>query len=266
MAKKTGTIRCGIGGWNYEPWRETFYPQGLPQRLELHHASRQLSAIEINSTFYRAPAPDTYRKWHDETPDDFVFSAKAPRYVTHRKHLAEAADSALRFIEGALHLQAKLGALVWQLPPTTRFDAADLGAFLTALPDEGDGRALRHVLEVRHDSFVCEEYVALAREHGVATVFTDSDKYPNLADLTADFVYARLMRSRAEVESGYPGAELDAWAERARAWAAGSQPDDLPRVASDAPVKKKSRDVFIYFISSAKERNPAAARGLIERL
>lgn len=266
MAKKTGTIRCGIGGWNYEPWRTTFYPEGLPQRLELHHASRQLGAIEINSTFYRAPAPDTYRKWRDETPDDFVFSAKAPRYVTHRKHLAEAVDSALRFIEGAAHLEAKLGALVWQLPPSARFDAADLAVFLDALPRELGGRSLRHALEVRHDSFLCSEYATLAREHGVATVFTDSDKYPSLADLTGDFVYARLMGSRSEIETGYPGTELDAWAARVRTWAAGGQPDDLPQVAPDAQAKQKPRDVFIYFISSAKERNPAAARALIARL
>lgn len=265
MAKKTGTIRCGIGGWNYEPWRTTFYPEGLPQRLELHHASRQLSAIEINSTFYRAPTPDTYRKWRDETPDGFVFSAKAPRYVTHRKHLAEAVDSALRFIEGAVHLQDKLAAIVWQLPPSTRFAAEDLAVLLAALPHEAEGRRLRHVLEARHDSFLCKEFIALARDHRVATVFTDSDKHPSFADVTADFVYARLMNSRSEIDTGYPRDELDTWAAHAKTWSEGGQPEGLPRVSEAAP-RRTPCDVFVYFINGAKERAPAAARALIERL
>lgn len=265
MAPPPGTIRVGIGGWNYEPWRNTFYPPGLPQRLELHHASRQLTAIEINSSFYRAPAPDTFRKWHDETPDGFVFSAKAPRHVTHRKRLAEAADGAQRFIEGALHLQAKLGPLVWQLPPSTRFDPDDLGAFLASLPREAAGRTLRHVLEARHESFLCEDFVALVREHRVATVFTDSDQYPSFADLSADFVYARLMRARAELATGYDDAALEAWARRARDWSRGGQPADLPAVSA-AAAGRTARDVFVYFINGAKERAPAAARALIERL
>jgi uncharacterized protein YecE (DUF72 family) len=265
MAKKTGTVRAGIGGWNYEPWRETFYPDDLPQRLELHHASRQLAAIEINSTFYRAPAPDTYRKWRDETPDGFVFSAKAPRYVTHRKHLSEAVDSALRFIEGVVHLEDKLGALVWQLPPSTRFVAEEVGTLLEALPREMAGRRLRHVLEARHDSFLCEEFIGLVRAQAVATVFTDSDKYPSFADVTADFVYARLMNSRSEIVTGYPDDELDTWAAHAQAWSEGGQPEGLPRVSETAP-KRVPRDVFIYFINGAKERAPAAARALIERL
>ena len=265
MAKKTGTVRAGIGGWNYEPWRETFYPDGLPQRLELHHASRLLTSIEINSTFYRAPAPETYRKWRDETPEGFVFSAKAPRYVTHRKQLAQAVDSALRFIEGVLHLEDKLGAMVWQLPPSTRFAADDVAAFFEALPHEAEGRRLRHVLEARHESFLCEDFIALARERGVATVFTDSAKYPSFADVTADFVYARLMNSQPEIVTGYPGEALDTWAAHAKTWSEGGQPEGLPRVSEKAP-KRTPRDVFVYFINGAKERAPAAARALIERL
>lgn len=263
--QRTGAIRVGIGGWAYEPWRETFYPPGLPQRLALHHASRQLTAIEINSTFYRAPAPGTYRKWRADTPEGFVFSVKAPRYVTHRKQLAEAGEAARRFIDGALHLEDRLGPLLWQLPPPRTFNAGVLGPFLDALPAEAGGRPLRHVLEVRHESFLCEAYVALARAHGVATVCTDSPRYPNLADITGPFVYARLMNARPDLASGYPDEALDRWADRARAWSAGARPEGLPCVsATPAPVQ--ARDVYVFFIDGAKERAPAAARGLIERL
>ncbi len=191
-------IRVGIGGWTYEPWRGTFYPPGLPHARELEHASRQLTAIEINGTFYSSQKPATFARWRDETPDDFVFSLKASRYATNRKLLAEAGESIRRFVgSGIAELGPKLGPIVWQLAPTKRFDADDLRGFFEQLPSEVDGLPLRHVLDVRHDSFMTREYLALAREHRVATVFCDSDEYPSFCDLTGDFVYARLMRSAA---------------------------------------------------------------------
>ncbi|MFD0740468.1 DUF72 domain-containing protein [Lysobacter koreensis] len=258
-------IRVGIGGWTYAPWRDNFYPAGLVQRRELEYASRQLTAIEINGTYYGAQKPATYAKWAADTPDGFVFSLKAPRYVTERGALAKAAGGAAAFVSGGLaEFGAKLGPILWQLPPSRVFDRDDLAAFLDALPRELDGRALRHVLEVRHDSFRSDDYLALARTHRIPTVFTDSPDYPSLADLTGDFVYARLMRSRA-IATGYPDAELERWAQRARQWAGGGDPDDLPHVGTAAD-QGGQRDVFVYFIGSAKQRNPAAAQALIARL
>ena len=259
-------IRIGIGGWTYEPWRGEFYPPGLRQADELAHASRHVTSIEINGTFYRTQTPASFRKWAAETPDDFVFSLKGPRYATNRSQLAEAGSSIARFIDsGVAELGEKLGPILWQFAPNKKFDEADFGAFLELLPREIDGRRLRHVVEVRHDSFLCETFVALLRRHRVPVVYADSDEYPAMADLTGGFVYARLQRSVEDQPAGYAPAALDAWAERARAWAAGGEPADLPRVTG-AGSKEKSRDCFIYFISGAKVRNPAAAQALIERI
>jgi len=259
-------IRVGIGGWTFAPWRDNFYPAGLVQRRELEYASRQLSAIEINGTFYGAQKPATYARWAAETPEGFVFSLKAPQYVTQRGALAKAGGAAAAFIEGGLaEFGSKLGPILWQLPPNLAFDHDDLAAFLDALPRELDGRALRHVLEVRHESFRSEGFLTLARTHRIPTVFTDSTDYPSFADLTGDFAYARLMRSRAEIDTGYPAEELDRWAQRAHEWARGGDPADLPHVETTATAQQ-AREVFVYFISAAKERNPAAAMALIERL
>jgi len=184
----TGRIFVGIGGWNFAPWRGSFYPAGLAQSKELHHASRQLTSIEINSTFYGLQKPATFQKWHDETPDGFVFSVKAPRFVTLRKELASAASSVERFLgSGVLQLGARLGPINWQLAPEKAFDAKDLAAFLALLPPEVDGRPLRHVLEARHPSFDCEEFFALAREHGVAIVEAGDSNYPRIEARTAPF-------------------------------------------------------------------------------
>ncbi|KRE92501.1 hypothetical protein ASG87_00885 [Frateuria sp. Soil773] len=258
-------IRVGIGGWNYAPWRRNFYPDGLVQRRELEYASRQLRAIEINGTYYGAQKPATYAKWAAETPDGFVFSLKAPRYVTEGKRLADAGRGIDGFVRGGLEeFGARLGPILWQLPPSRTFDADDLAAFLDRLPRELAGRPLRHVLEVRHPGFLCEAYVSLARARAVATVFTDSDVHPSLADLTGGFVYARLMRSQSGIATGYAPAALDEWAHRAREWAQGGDPADLPHVAG--PSAAERRDVFVFFISSAKERNPAAAMALQQRV
>jgi uncharacterized protein YecE (DUF72 family) len=260
------TIRVGIGGWTYEPWRGSFYPADLPHAKELAHASRHLTAIEVNGTYYSSQKPATFAKWRDETPDGFVFALKASRFATNRRVLAEAGESVARFVgSGIAELGAKLGPIVWQFAPTKRFDPPDFEAFLKLLPASVGGLRLRHVLDVRHDSFATPEYLALARRHGCATVFTDSDDYPSFANPTGAFIYARLMRSSAGFDAGFEPQVLDGYARCAEAWRSGAEPQGLPRVAPpQAPGA--ARDVFMFFISGAKERAPAAAMALIERL
>jgi len=259
-------IRIGIGGWNFAAWRNNFYPAGLPQQRELEYASRQLTAIEINSTFYRGQKPAVYANWRAQTPDGFVFSLKAPRFATMGAP-ANAGRSINTFVFGGLsELGDRLGPLSWQFAPNRKFARDEFEKFLDLLPRELEGVPLRHVLEVRHDSFRCQEFLALARDHRVATVFTDSPYYPSFADLTADFVYARLMRSEAAQTNGYPDAALEGWAARALEWRRGGEPIDLPRIGAPRATVKRPRDVFIYFISAAKERNPAAAIALRRRV
>ncbi len=244
--RKAGRIFVGVGGWNFAPWRGSFYPKGVTQAQELHYASRQLTSTEINSTFYGLQKPATFQKWHDATPDGFVFSLKAPRFVTNRKRLADA--SVQRFLEsGLLRLGDKLGPINWQLPPTMPFDAADLGAFLATLPRKLEGRALRHAVEARHPSFDCEEFVALAREQEVAIVEAGDSEYPRIQARTAPFSYLRVMGTKASAPKGYAPAALARWREHAQ------------KLAVDG-------DVFFYFISGAKERNPQAALALMEDL
>lgn len=264
-APNAPAIRVGIGGWVYTPWRDNFYPKGLVQRRELEHASRHVTAIEINGTYYGTQKPATYAKWAAETPDGFVFSAKAPMRIMQSKVLARTGPQVEDFLGGIASLGDRLGPIVWQFDAGTRLQREDFAAFVALLPATVEGRRMRHVLDVRDPAFVDADFIALARRHGMATVFTDSDEYPSFADVTADFVYARLMRSRSDIATGYPAEELAAWAQRARTWADGDNPIDLPRVSPDtAPATP--REVFIYFISAAKERNPAAAMALIERL
>jgi uncharacterized protein YecE (DUF72 family) len=263
---KTGRIRIGIGGWTYEPWRKTFYPKGLPHARELEYASRQLSAIEINGTFYRTQKPESFAKWRNETPEDFVFSVKAPRYATIRTVLGDAGESIERFVQSGLsELGSKLGPLLWQLAPTKRFDAKDLEAFLKLLPRQIAGRPGRHVLEPRHESFKNSDFIALAREYGTAIVFTDSEAYPNFGDVTSDFVYARLVRANASIKTGYNAVALDAWAKIASTFARGSEPKEFPRIAKGS-TGTAARDVFVFLINGAKERAPAAAQALLQRL
>lgn len=264
---QSGHIRVGIGGWSYEPWRETFYPADVPKKSELEYASRKVTAIEINSTFYRLQTPQVFAKWRDATPDGFVFCLKAPRFVVQRKVLAEAGSGIERFVgSGMGELGEKLGALLWQLEPTHHFDAGDLQRFLALLPEQAAGRPLRHALEVRHESFVNADFLAIARERGVAVVFEDDKDYPGFADLTGDFVYARLRRSVSSEKTGYPPAALQQWTQRARIWARGEEPGDLPMVAQGTASNSGPRDVFIFFINGAKERAPAAAMQLIASL
>ncbi|GAA0706734.1 DUF72 domain-containing protein [Dokdonella soli] len=259
-------VRAGIGGWTYAPWRNNFYPDKLAQRRELEYASRHVTAIEVNGTYYGAQKPATYAKWRAETPDGFVYSLKAPRYTTDRTRLADAGKTIADFVNGGIaELGDRLGPINWQFPPYKRFEPDDFAAFLALLPRELDGRALRHVLEVRHETFACADYLALARSHRVATVFTDSPKYPSFADVTGNFVYARLMCSDAALTTGYAPAALDAWAARACRWAGGGEPDDLRRIGP-AIAETDARDVFVYFINGAKERAPHAAMSLIGRL
>ena len=260
-------IRVGIGGWTYEPWRNNFYPEKLAHSRELEYASGKLTAIEINATYHGTQKPTSFAKWRDETPEGFVFSVKASRFATNRKLLAEGRDSVARFVDsGISQLGPKLGPIVWQFMPTKRFEPDDFEAFLNLLPKAVDGLLLRHVLEVRHDSFKTPAYLQLARRHGCATVFADSGDYPSFADLTADFVYARLMRTASSVPTGYASASLDQWSQRARFWASGGEPADLPRVEAESAIAAPPRDVFLFFISGAKERAPAAAMELIKRL
>lgn len=258
-------IRVGIGGWVYPPWRGTFYPPGLAQRLELEYASSHLSAIEINGTYYRTQPPATYAKWRDATPEGFVFSAKAPRRITQARRLAGTGAQVEDFIGGIATLGDKLGPLVWQFDAGRRLDGEDFAAFLDLLPKKAGSRPLRHVLDVRDEAFITPDLLALARSHGMGTVFSESDRYPSFADITSDLVYARLMASRSSEPCGYPAAELDAWARRARIWQAGGDPQELPHV-DPTPAPKQPREVFVFFIAAAKERNPAAAMALLQRL
>ncbi len=259
-------IRAGIGGWVFAPWRGVFSPEGLAQSRELAHASRQVTSIEINGTFYGAQKPTSFRKWYAETPEDFVFSVKGPRYATHRRALAEAGSSVERFFgSGVLELREKLGPILWQFPPTMQFDAANFSAFLELLPREREGRAIRHVLEVRHPSFAAPGFIDLLRRHGVALAFVDDKDRPAIQDVTADFVYARLRRAEADEPTGYPRAALDAWVERARAWSEGGEAADAAR-HHPMGAKKAARDCFVYFINGAKLRAPAAAMAFLERL
>lgn len=266
MTKRQGNIYAGIGGWTYEPWRGVFYPKGMPHARELAYAAENLTAIEINGTFYRTQSPATYRKWASEVPDNFIFSLKGPRYAVNRRVLSEAGDSIKRFLNsGITELGPRLGPLLWQFTPFKKFDEADFGGFLELLPQTFDGHTLRHVVEVRHDSFKTPGFVALLRKFSIPVVFAEHDKYPAIADIASDFIYARLQKGDEKLKAGYPPKALDAWAARAKTWAQGGEPKDLPRVDKTL-AKKEPRDVFLYFIHEAKIRAPAAAMALIERL
>jgi uncharacterized protein YecE (DUF72 family) len=258
-------IYIGVGGWTYEPWRGSFYPTDLPQKRELEHMSRALTSIEINGTYYGSQKPESFIKWREETPANFIFSVKGPRFATNRRALAESADSIARFFaSGVLELKDKLGPINWQFMATKKFDAEDFGKFLALLPTEIGGRKIRHAVEVRHESFRTPAFVALARKHRVAIVIAGDSEFPSIPDITADFVYLRIMGTQEKPKTGYSTKALDQWAERANIFAAGSVPKDLESIAS--PAAKTPRDVFLYVISGFKENNPRAAEALIGRL
>ncbi|MGD2131544.1 MAG: DUF72 domain-containing protein [Maricaulaceae bacterium] len=243
-----GTIRVGIGGWTFKPWRGTFYPDGLTQKRELEYASRALTSIEINGTYYSTFKPDSWRKWREETPEDFVFAVKASRFCTNRRVLTDAAESIERFLgQGMSELGDKLGPINWQLAHTKKFDAEDIAGFLALLPEEVDGVPLRHALEVRHPSFETDEFYDLARDHNAAIVCAAGGKYSEIDQPTADFSYARFMSTSADQEIGVSGAELGKIAKRTKGWA-------------------DRGDVFGYFISGEKVKNPAAAQALIKKV
>jgi uncharacterized protein YecE (DUF72 family) len=242
-------IRTGIGGWTYAPWRGTFYPDKLPHSKELEYASRQLGAIEINSTFYGRQKAASWKAWEKTVPDGFQFAIKGARYCVSRSRLAEGAEGLSKFFaQGFTALGPKLGPILWQFLPRRKFDADDIAGFFALLPAKLDGIELRHAIEPRDESFRDEKFFALCRDRNIAVVFEDSDEYPLIEANTADFIYARLQRMRSEMATGYDEATLKIFAAKVRQW------------------RKEGRDAYIFMINGAKERAPAAALALQERL
>ncbi len=243
-------IHIGIGGWVYEPWRGSFYPPGLAQRRELEYASRKLTSIEINGTYYGSQKPESFAKWREETPEGFVFAVKGPRFATNRRVLAEAGASIERFFtSGVMELKEKLGPINWQFLPTKKFEAGDLEDFLKLLPKTLDGTAIRHALEVRHESFNTPDFIALARQYGVAIVMAVDSPHPRISESTAPFIYARIMGTVESESSGYAEADLRKWADQVLQW-----------------TNETAREVFLYVISGFKTRNPAAAMAILARI
>jgi uncharacterized protein YecE (DUF72 family) len=266
-SQASARIRVGVGGWQFEPWRGVYYPDKLPQRRELEWSSRRLTAIEINATYYGSQKPDSFRKWAAEVPDGFKFSVKGSRFATNRRDLSQGADSVARFLDsGVTELGDRLGPLLWQFANTKKYDRGDMSAFLDLLPESRHGVKLRHVLEVRHDSFCTPDFIALARERNAAVAYAHHAGYPNICDVTADFVYARLQRGSDDIPTGYSPADLDAWAKRLRTWAEGGAPDDLEPVDMSHTPVRQARDVYGFVIHEGKVRAPAAAMEIIARL
>lgn len=287
------SIRIGISGWRYTPWRGVFYPQDLPQRAELHYASRVMSTIEINSSFYSLQRPESYARWCAETPDDFIFTVKAPRYITHMRRLRDVEEPLANFLaSGLFNLGEKLGPILWQFPPNFKYDLPRMQAFLALLPHDtdaaciiarrrsaafmkgrtrlasGDQRVLRHAVEIRHESFLDPSFVDLLREHSVALVIAETARrWPMAHDITADFVYMRLHGDKELYRSGYQDKALTRWARRIRAWHRGAEPSDAQRVSVQKAPRAKARDVYCFFDNTdVKLRAPHDAQTLMRKL
>lgn len=264
---KSGTIRTGIGGWTFDAWDDSFYPGDLPKKRQLEYASRQLTAIEVNGTYYSSQKPATFAKWASEVPDGFVFSLKASRFCTNRKVLAEAGPSIDKFVnQGIAELGDHLGPILWQFMATKKFEPEDFEAFLELLPKTLEGRPLSHVVEPRHESFQVPEFIEMLRRHGVAAVCADHQDYPMFADPTADFIYARLQRGTDETETCYSPEALDQWADRLKTYASGKVPEDLPLITKDMPAEVRPRNVFAFFITGGKVNAPRGAMALKTRI
>ena len=285
-----GQVRIGISGWRYKPWRGAFYPEKLPQKNELSYASTLLSSIEINGTFYSLQRPESFARWAADTPDDFIFSVKGPRYITHIRRLKEIEKPLANFFaSGVLRLGSKLGPILWQFPPNFRFEPDRLEAFLKMLPHDMDAASaiarrhdkriiarasikaeakgpVRHAMEIRNESFVTPKFINMLRAHDVALVCADAVEWPRLMDVTSDFVYCRLHGSEQLYASGYDDKSLDLWAARVAAWARGREPADARYVTKHRGSKKQARDVFVYFDNDAKVRAPFDAQGLMKRV
>lgn len=285
-----GRVRIGISGWRYKGWRGVFYPKGLAQRRELEFAARHFNSIELNGSFYSLQYPGSFARWTEETPDDFVFAVKGSRYITHMRKLREI-ESALAnfFAQGVLRLGPKLGPILWQFSPQFRFDSERMQNFFGLLPRTHEEAArlarqhddrlkdrcwldclcdaeLRHAIEIRHESFVCEEAIRLLRQHAIALVVADAVEWPLLMDVTADFVYVRLHGSEQLYASGYENDALDVWARRVATWAQGGEVRDGRHASQHDASKRKSREVFVYFDNDAKVRAPFDAINLRERV
>lgn len=263
----SGIIRTGIGGWTFDPWEGHFYPENLPKKRQLEFASRELKVIEVNGTYYGSQKPETFAKWASEVPEGFIFSLKASRFATNKKVLAEAGESVERFLgQGLTELGDHLGPILWQFMPTKKFEPDDFDAFLALLPNERDGIALLHAIEVRHPSFQVPEFAALARKHNVSIVYAEHADYPEIADVTGDFIYARLQKGDDGIATCYAPAALDTWATRLKVWAAGSEPSDLPRIDPDHSPSARPRDVYAFFITEGKVNAPFGAKALQTRV
>lgn len=287
---RMGQIRVGISGWRYKGWRGTFYPQGLVQEDELRFASERFNSIELNGSFYSLQSPDSFRRWYAETPADFVFAVKGSRYLTHMLKL-KAIERGLAnfFAQGLLALREKLGPILWQFPPQWKFNPERLDEFFSHLPrmhreaaemgrhhgpqlhgtaflEVACDRPLRHAIEIRHESFACEEFIALLRRHGIASVVADTVEWPLLMDVTADFVYCRLHGDKQLYASGYGPEAIDTWAQRVVRWAQGGEVEDGRRASAHNARRKAARDVFVYFDNDAKVRSPVDAQSLMRRV
>ena len=285
-----GDIRIGISGWRYKGWRDVFYPEDLPQKRELEYASRAFRSIEINGTFYSLQRPEFFRRWAAETPADFVFAVKGPRFITHMKKLRDVETPLANFLaSGVFHLGPKLGPILWQLAPNLSFDPERIESFLKLLPRDTERAAdiarrhdkwlegrthvrpraklpLRHAMEIRHESFRSKEFIELLRAYNVALVCADTVKWPRLMDVTADFVYCRLHGSKILYASGYGPKAIDTWAKRVAAWAKGCEPVDADRIVNEPAPKRAKRDVYFYFDNDAKVRAPVDAKKLVARV